>query len=49
MAALTCQVLAVGQEARGPSALERQSGVDECGGTAVMVHKERLQAHKAEI
>lgn len=43
MAALAGQVLAVSQEAwGGASTLERQPGVNESGGTAVMVHKERL-------
>lgn len=42
MAALAGQVLAVGEEAGGPGALERQPGVDEGGGAAVMVHEERL-------
>lgn len=45
VAALARQVLAVSQDARGPSALERQPGVDEGRGSAVMVHKERLQVH----
>lgn len=43
VAALAGQVLAVSQEAwGGASTLERQPGVNESGGTAVMVHKERL-------
>lgn len=42
VAALASQVLAVGQEARGPSALKREPGVDEGGGPAVVVHEERL-------
>lgn len=45
MAALAGQVLAVGQEGSGPRALEGQPGVDEGGGTAVMVHEERLHLH----
>ena len=45
MAALAGQVLAVGEEAGGPSALERQPGVDEGGGAAVMVHEERLHSY----
>lgn len=49
VAALAGQVLAVGQEARGPSALERQPGVDERGGSTVMVHKERLQARNRHV
>lgn len=48
MAALASQVLAVSQEARGPSALERQPGVDEGRRTAVMVHKERLHMYTQE-
>lgn len=51
MAALAGQVLAVSQKARrGPRALERQPGVDEGGGAAVMVHEERLHmyTHKQE-
>lgn len=43
MAALAGQVLAVGEEAGGPAALQRQPGVDEGGGAAVVVHKERLR------
>lgn len=45
VAALASQVLPVGQEARGPSALERKPGVDEGGGAAVMVHEERLNMY----
>lgn len=48
VAALAGQVLAVSQEARGPSALERQPGVDEGGGTAVMVHEERLHVYTTQ-
>lgn len=33
------------QEARGPRALEREPGVDEGSGPAVMVHEERLREH----
>lgn len=43
MAALAGQVLAVSEEAGGPAALQRQPGVDEGGGAAVVVHKERLR------
>lgn len=45
VATLASQMLAVSQEAWGPGALERQSGVNEGGGTTVMVHKERLQVY----
>jgi len=45
VAALPSQVLAVGQDAWGPSALERKPGVDEGGSTAGMVHKERLHVY----
>lgn len=45
MAALAGQVLAVGEDAGGPGALERQPGVDEGGGAAVMVHEERLHSY----
>lgn len=44
MAALAGQVLAVGEDARRPAALQRQPRVDEGGGSAVVVHKERLRA-----
>lgn len=48
MAALSSQVLAVSEEAQRPRALERQPGVNERSGTAVMVYKERLDgcAHR---
>lgn len=42
VAALAGQVLPMSQDAGGPSALEGQTGVDEGGGSAVMVHEERL-------
>lgn len=42
VAALASQVLAVSEEAQRPRALERQPGVNERSGTAVMVYKERL-------
>ncbi len=45
VAALAGQVLAVSEETWGAGALERQSGVDEGGGTAVMVHEERLHVY----
>lgn len=43
VAALAAQVLAVGQQTTGPDALQGQPGVDEGGGAAVVVHKERLR------
>lgn len=46
VAALTGQVLTVSQEARRSGALERQPGVDEGGGAAVVIHKERLNTQK---
>lgn len=42
VAALAGQVLAVGQQAGGPRTLERQPGVYEGGGSAVVIHEERL-------
>lgn len=45
MAALAGQVLAVGEDAGGPGALEGQPGVDEGGGATVMVHEERLHSY----
>lgn len=48
VAALAGQVLTVSQEAWGPRALKREPGVDESGGTAVVVHEERLRVHRTE-
>ena len=45
VAALTGQVLAVCQQAGRAGTLQGQPRIDERGGTAVMVHKERLQTH----
>lgn len=46
VAALAAQVLPVGQEAAGSSSLQRQPGVNEGGGAAVMIHKEGLEENK---
>lgn len=46
VAALAAQVLAVDQKAAGSSALNRQTGVYEGGGPAVMVHEERLRVKR---
>lgn len=43
MAALAAQVLAVGEQAAGPGALQRQPRVYEGGGAAVVVHEKRLE------
>lgn len=42
VAALPCQVLVVSQHTGGPGALDWQAGVDEGGGAAVVIYKERL-------
>ena len=48
MAALAGQVLAVSQDAGGSGALQGQPGVDEAGGAAVMIHKERLRVYTTQ-
>lgn len=48
MAALTAEVLPVGQKAAGSSALQWQTGVYEGGGPAVMVHEERLRVKRKQ-
>lgn len=42
VAALACEVVPVSQQTGGPCALEGKPGVNESGGPAVMIHKERL-------
>ena len=42
MAALPGQVLSMHQRARGSAALKREPGVDESGGTGVVVDKKCL-------
>lgn len=42
MAPLAAQMLSMSQEATGARALQGQPWVNECRGTAVVIHKEEL-------